>query len=59
MGRGNGCKNGDTRQQHKSDLRKDALSRQANYDSLTIAEKIARLPNDGAISQRKRLTAKL
>ena len=55
MGRGNGCKNGETRQQHKSELRKDALARQSHYDSLTSKEKIDRLPIGGTKKQRKRL----
>lgn len=38
-------------------LRKSAEERQAAYDKLSLSEKLARLPKDGAKKQRARLTA--
>ena len=56
MGLGKGCSKfgGETIAQSRDRKRKDAVSRQAAYDSLTVAEKISRLPIDGAKRQRKR-----
>lgn len=45
--------------QIKDERRKQAEARQAEYDKLTLQQKIERLPANGAAKQRAKLTALL
>jgi hypothetical protein len=44
---------------HRAERRKAAEARQAEYDKLSLEEKLARLPPDGANKQRAKLLKQL